>query len=354
MDSPTGAPAQAAETSAPPPSSGFDLNEFRRSKSETPTQDTPSPASQVDETPDPDIEGDPELRAEVDKIEAPKENETPAEKAARTKRHKQAAVKGYQTRLQNKIARLEGQLAEATRRQQPPAGPQHQPRTDAPPAARSPETDPRDPEPDFDSWAAKNPFDPAKYGNSPDPYARWQAEFSKEWNRWDRRQEQRQQERTRREHESRQSAERTRAELQQRSEAARAQHRDFDDVIESLDLALANHPANEAIADYIANVADPKVAGLMAYQLGKDLAATKRAIEGGPKRLNAYLGVVEHALSAAAVRPAAPPITAAPAPHTPVAAASTGNSFSVGPSGQVDIRAYRKAKAAGRLPAELR
>lgn len=126
----------------------------------------------ADATPDPDVESDPELRAEIEKLEPPKPEETPAEKAARTRRHKAAAQKGLVSRLANqrdgartRVNELERELNDL--RQRHPAPPTAAPAATPPARAERPAydgSDPRDPEPTLD-----------RFGDSPDPFVAWTA-----------------------------------------------------------------------------------------------------------------------------------------------------------------------------------
>lgn len=202
---------------------------------------------------------------------------------------------------------------------------------------------PNDPEPTLDSFAAAHP-------DHPDPY----AGFLRAQAAWDRRQEQRASDTTRRESEQRARDEQTRTQMHERAAEARAQFSDYDAVLLGLDQAIGDHPAQDVITRFVAR---SKVGGQIAYRLGKDVAATVEAIKGGRDALVAHIGAVEASLTAAAPKPGAtaPLFTAAPAPHKPVAAAaSAGTTFSVGASGEFDVNEYRRAKDAGRLPAELR
>src|SRR5215212_8672223 len=86
----------------------------------------PTPAVVADPTPDPDVVADPELAKEIDALEAPTPEETPAEKAARTKRHKASAQKGLVSRLANQRDRertratdLEREVLDLRRRLEP-------------------------------------------------------------------------------------------------------------------------------------------------------------------------------------------------------------------------------------------
>jgi hypothetical protein len=306
-------PGTTAETPATPSTSTFSLADYRASRENpAPVEAKPAP---VDDAPDPEVESDPELRQAIDELEAPKPEETPQEKAARTKRHKEAARKGYNTRLANRAAR-EAQRADALqqeletlRRGQPaggpPAAPAHQP------APKQAETDPTDPEPAFADYAAKHPDDL-------DPY----AGYLRELNRWDRRQEQRQSDAAKREADQRQQAADIGQRIAKRADTGRSVHADYDATIGALGTLLRNVPAADTlVAQAVADIADEKVGGEVLYRLGKGLDETRGVITN-PFALTRLIGRLEAAVTATAAPAAAQPVvTAAPTPHTPVGAA---------------------------------
>jgi hypothetical protein len=114
---------------------------------------------------------DPELQAAVDAVEAPKAEETPQEKAARTKRNQGIADKAIKTRLahardreKERADRAERELTDLRQRQQaPPVALQGQPQ---PARAVQPSghdgAHPDDPEPTLDA-----------FGDTTDPYVEW-------------------------------------------------------------------------------------------------------------------------------------------------------------------------------------
>lgn len=322
-----------------------DLASFREAKSKGLTE-IPNPAAKPsvalnpDEAPDDEVENNPDLRAEIDTLETPKDNETPAEKAARTKRHKEAARKGFVTRIQNKNQRLEQENRELRQRLDRPAPPASERRpADAahrPASQAETITDPNDPEPTLESVTAKHP-------NDPDPYARLQRELAA----WDRRQERRDAEAREQTRQAEQRATETRTRLEQQAESGRGVHRDYDAKLSALGQLLDGHPADVVIADALAGIDDPKVGGELLYQLASKLDDLKTAVRGGRASLIRFIGRLERDITAAAEKPAPVPISAAPAPHKPVAAASSAStSFDpTKPSGSVDE--WRRHKAAG-------
>ena len=272
----------------------------------------------VEEPPDPEVEADPDLRAAIDEIEAPTDNETPAEKGARTRKHKEAARRGYQTRLTNKAARLERENMDLRQRLDQPAPPasERRPADAAPRPAVPVETDPRDPEPTLESVTAKYPDDP-------DPYARFQREAAA----WDRRQERRQEWAHHQDEQAMARATQARTKLNQHAEHGRGVYRDYDAKLITLGQLLQGHPADEVLADAFAGIDDPKVGGELLYRLASKLDDLKTAVSGGQASLLRLIGRLERDITAAAAPtkdpPAAPAVSSAPAPHIPVAAAAT-------------------------------
>jgi hypothetical protein len=349
MEQPITPAAPAAETTNPPAS--FDLTAYRQLKAngETPSSAVTEPQKPVDETPDPEVEADPELRKAIDELEAPKDNETPAEKRARTIKHKEAARKGFQTRLVNKATRLERENTELRQRLQAPVGQPHAAAAVAHrPAPKAEASDPSDPEPTLDTSERALSAFIAKHPDHPDPYAGLIAEHNRALSQWDRRQADRT---TAAERATAQQTERARQvgeRTGKHAEHARGVHRDFDTAIGSLATAIHGHQADEAIADALSDIEDPKVGGEVLYRLASQLDATLAAIKAGPRALLRHIGAIERDITAAAPKPApaAPLVTAAPAPHSPVIAASSASStFDPKKSGGALLDEYRRSKA---------
>lgn len=329
------------ETPAPPPSSTeFSLRAFREGKPQTPA------APVEDVTPDPEIEADPDLKSEIDKIEPPKPEETPAEKAARTRRHKAAAQQGAKTRLQNDRDRLRRENEDLRRQVAAPTTTRTEPLKNQPPAEARP--DPNDPEPVFgekslQAFMEKNP-------DHPDPYAGALSEHNRKVAAWDRRQEIREAAATRQAEDRRAADDRTTAKLRSYATAGAAKHQDYDETVGALDALLGDHPANRIIAEFSA---ESKAEAEFAYQLGKNLDGLSAALRAGPARLMAFLGATEATvLASAKAAPAPPPITAAPTPHTPVgagASANAGTNPAARPGTNLSLRELREwEKAHGR------
>jgi hypothetical protein len=347
----SGAPAAETPSAPPPSSASVDLAEYRRTKGEPSA--TPSPAP-VDEAPDPEVEGNAELRAEIDKLEAPKDNETPAEKAARTRKHKEAARKGYQTRLANKATRAtqeNEQLRrenEALRRRAPaPAGREGQPPVDARPAARTPETTP-DPKPVFHEWAKANSLDAfiAKHPDHPDHYAGWQQEFRDAVDDWkDRKAEstQRQQARERR-------VQQANAQYEQDIAApVREKYADYDATTTQMIDAIAGTWIDDEIGTFLQK--NPKVGGEVLYRMANgDAKAAQAAASQGRQEFIAFMADLRSRVTAESAgsgkKPeAAPLVSAAPAPVAPVAAASVASSSFDVTKSTGSVEDYRRSRA---------
>lgn len=302
----------AAPTETPatlPIGQAQDLDTYRgaRDKGLTEIPNPSAKAAPAIEAPDPDVEANPELRKEVDAIEAPKDTESPQEKAARTKRNKEQAQKRVATRRQNEITALKQELGELRQRlTAPPSGGNTiEPRKGTEPAKAEPVNDPTDPEPTLEAFMKAHPDHPDHYNG-----------HIRELAKWDRRQEAQQADATRRADAQRAEDVRTREQLQAHATEAAAKHTDYDETIDALDLALGTHPANDLITRFCAH---SPAKGELAYRLGKDIPALVAAVKAGRDRLIAHLGAVEAAVAAGA-KPveSSKPLTAAPAPHTPV------------------------------------
>jgi hypothetical protein len=326
MDEPTSA-APTSETPATPPAmvplgQAPDLESYRKARDaglrEVPNPAAPQAEPVDDVAPDPEVQANPELQDAIDELEQPTDNETPAEKAARTRRHKEAARKGFATRMANKATRaeqraadLERQLADA--RRQTPAGSADSTAAPATPPARPVETDPADPEPTLDTYAAQHPDDP-------DPYAGYVRALAK----WDRRQEAKAADAKATERQTHAARERAVQSFAEQSATARAAHADYDAALDRFSAQIAGNP-REAVLAHVA--AQPGGAELV-YHLGthpEDLRAVLST--RSPDALLLALGEMKANVTAAAPpkAPAAPPVTPAPAPHTPVGASSTAS-----------------------------
>lgn len=342
-------PTATGETAQPatlPIGSAPDLATWRDGKAKGLT-DIPNPAvtkpaapapQESDDAPDPEVEADPELRKAIDEIEAPKDNESPAEKAARTKRNKEAARKGYTTRQKNRADRAEARARELEeelrRRPTAPSGRQDDP-VAAPRSALRTENDPADPEPTLESVTAK-------YPNDPDPYGRLQRELAA----YDRRQEARAVQAERAQETQRQQAHRIQDQVGKHADAGRGVHPDYDVKVGALGALLHGHPADVVIAEALAEISDTKVGSEVLYRAAAHLPETQAAIAAGRNALLRYLGRLEAAISADAVTAApAPIISAAPAPHAPVAAAPSKASGFDMKSDTGSVADFRRHKA---------
>ena len=335
-----------AETPAPVRAE-FTVAAYRKGEITATGESTTTPAVEAkrtppDETADPEVEADPELRAAIDELEAPSATETPAETAARTRKHKDAARRGYHTRLQNKLTRLEQENRDLRQRMIAlPAREPERPAGSAPRPAVQAESDPRDPEPTLDTVLAAYPDDP-------DPYAKLQREIAA----WDRRQERRADEATRAAEQARGRATEARTRLDRHADHGRGVYRDYDAKLTALGQLLYGHPADEVLADALADIDDAKVGGELLYRVASSLDDLKAAVAGGQASLLRFLGRLERDIPAAAPKkePTAPTVTTAPDPHTPVVAAvsTTPTNPYTRPGSEFSIREARAwAKAHG-------
>lgn len=310
-----------------------DLATFREARSKGLTEipnPAAKPAEKVDEPADvdPEVAADPDLQQAIDELEPPPAEETPAQKAARTKRHKEAGKKSASTRYRNQrdtartaLSTAEAELADwrsGKRTYQAPT-----PSTAAPTTKTETATD--DPKPSLKDFPLE------KFSTEDDPYAAQQAALAEAVARWGARDEHRKQEATARETRQREQADQqqrdARVAYDKRADDARARVADFDAVAGSYSLP-PDHPVSPHL---YARVMESEVGPDIAYHLGKtpdDLARlmaspTLRALDIAFGEVQA---TVKAALKAKKDPPQAPPkITPAQEPIPPVnASAGTG------------------------------
>lgn len=335
MENTTAAPTSETTTPAPaapamvPLGQARSLDEYREARSKGLTEipaptakpaDTPAPA---DEVPDPEVEADPELRAAIDELEAPTEQETPQEKAARTRRNKEAARKGYATRLQNKLSKLAAENEALRKQQTRPAAPS-EPQAGGDPAAQRPAPQPPAPprRPEYDGTHADDPEPtPEQFADSNDPFVEW----TKAHNRWSARAE------VRRNNYYQQQATQQAQSQTRKVEALRA----FDSHANELrkeepgfDAAIADLELSEPMQEVIFGAG--KLGPRMALHLAKNPDIHRRLLAMPERQQLFHLGRIQAAVTAVSApkpaAPAAPPITQAPAPHTPVGSAAQASS----------------------------
>lgn len=323
----TPVPAETTTSTATPAApADFSLAAFRKGEmtanGEPTTPSVYAKTAVLDETPDPEVDADPELAQAIDDLEAPTANETPAEKRARTLKHKDAARKGYATRQKNRADRAEtnvrdlrARLDELERRPLASGDGDARRAPASRPAAQA-EHDPTDPEPTLESVTAK-------YPNDPDPYGR----LGRDQAAWDRRQEQRQAQAEQQSRVAHVRAQQTARRLEAQAEQGRGVHRDYDAKLDALGQLLRGHPADEVIADALAGLDDQKIGGELLYRLASKLDDLKAAVRGGQASLLRFVGRLERDITAEAppkkVVPSAPIVSTAPDPHTPVVATTS-------------------------------
>lgn len=274
----------------------------------------PAPVAPIvdDTTPDPDVEANPELKTEIDALEPPKPEETPAEKAARTKRHKASAQKGLVSRLANQRDRertrasdLERENLELRRRlEPPPPDGTNRPTTTQPARAAQPAydgRDPKDPEPTLDA-----------YGDQPDPFVAWTAARTD----WAARREIRKDQHVRHEASVRTEIQQSRVAalraFDTHAAALRKTEPGFDAAIEHLTLT----PPMQAVI-FNSGEAGPA----LALALARDPALHQRLLSLPPAAQFVELGAFKATVQARHTAPAAPPPTTQ-APPPPSALAS--------------------------------
>jgi hypothetical protein len=312
------APAPVATEPAPatiPLGQAPTLRAFEEARSKG-LKELPNPAAKPADAPDPDVEAEPELRKAIDELEPPKPEETSAEKAARTRRHKEAAIKQRITKLakardEQKTAReqAEAELTEwrSGRRTAQPA-----PKAGEKPASEA-------------SKPTLKDFPLEKFKDEDDPYAAQSAALAEavaDW-KWE-------------QHQTADRASRQREQAEQDDRAlakafdesfveARTRIPDFDAVLSTAEFPRT--PATPALLDLVMR---SPVKADMAYHLAKHPDVTTRLLESRTRDalIFAFAEVqadVKAALKAKA-KPAAPPtVTSAQEPLQPVTAgAGTG------------------------------
>lgn len=277
--------------------------------------------------PDPDVVADPELATEIDTLEAPKAEESPQDKAARTKRHKQAAIKGRITKLAQArdSEKARADAAERERddlRARVSADPGTRRAADPQPGVKAGETTPAGkPKP------ALKDFPLETFKDDEDPYQAQSialAEAVADW-KWDQRDTAA---RASRHAEQAEQDERRVAEtFDQKATEAKARIADYDAVIGAYTLPQ-QHPVSPHL---FALVTRSDVGPDIAYHLGKHRDVLDRLMASRTRDalLIAFAEVqadVKGALTAAKTPPVAPPkVNAAPEPAQPVSSgAGTG------------------------------
>ena len=260
---------------------------------------TPKPV----ETPVIEDPVDPEVEKEIDALQAPEPEETPAQKRARTIANREKAEKAIKTRLANqrdearqKAERLEREITEL-RRTAPVAAPAAAPQAAKPVTPVYDGADPNDPEPTLEA-----------FGDKPDPFVEWTRAHSK----WSARVE------VRKSDYARDRASRSEAATQSRVAALRAfdahatelrkTEPTFDAAINDLELS---RPMQDVI--FSAGELGPH----LALHLAKDSQTHSRLLTLPPAQQYVELGIVKAAVTAARTKAAAPPpppVTSAPAP----------------------------------------
>ena len=282
-------------------------------------KEIPNPAAKTD-APDPDVEADPELRKAIDELEPSKPEETPAEKAARTRRHKEAAIKSRITKLakardEQKTAReqAEAELTEwrSGRRTAQPTPAPPQPVKAGEPASKTEPT--------------LKDFPLAQFKDEEDPYAAQSAALNRAIVKW---------ELDQRDTATRESRQREQADQESRDLAkafdesfveARTRIPDFDAVVSQAEFPRT--PATPALLDLVMR---SPVKADMAYHLAKHPEITTRLLESRTRDALTFAFAevqadVKAALKAKEKPPAPPTVTSAKEPLQPVTAgAGTG------------------------------
>lgn len=295
------------------------------------------PAESVEE--DPDVKADPDLAKEIDEVEKPKPEETPAEKAARTRRHKEAAIKQRITKLakardaeKDRADRVERELHDLRSRQAPP------------PQQPSAQADTR-PKPTLKDFPLE------KFKDEDDPYIAQSAALAEAVSDWKWEQREAAAAQSRQREQADQDTARTVAAHDTRVTEAKARIPDYDAVVQA-----ASYPRTPATPDLLDLVFKSDVSADMAYHLAKHGETTKRLL-ASPSRDALVLAFAEvqadvKAALKATKEPAAPhKVTAATEPAQPVTATAASGAVlrnplqDAGTSIDLDeVRAFKRGR----------
>jgi hypothetical protein len=327
------ATAQPAPSATPAPAANpavtgesFNLSTYRKAKEagtagpDSPEYKAPAAKSEPAKAEPADDDVDPETEKEIEAREQPKDGETPAEKRARTLRHKEAARKAIATRLANQRDAARRERDEAARELEEWRSGRRsaQPRdTGGTPPAETPNR--AGAEPETTSETRPKPtlkdFPLEKFTQEDDPYAAQQAALSEAVIDW--KDEQRasaardSHRRAQREQEQRQIA----TKYGEQVTEAKSRLTDFDAVIAALDAAV---PKTALGADLHALVIRSDVGADVAYHLGRNPEALKFLTESQTfHELSIRFGEVQADVKR--TRKAAPPAAAAPTKITAAA-----------------------------------
>lgn len=309
------------------PITDLPLPDYRKARDEGKTE-VPNPAK----PPEPDPEPDPDLQAAVDEIEPPAAEETPQQRSARTKKHREAAIKARVTKLakardaeRQRAERLERELQQL--RTRPPA-PNPPDRVDRPTAEAYDGADPKDPEPEPKDYDSDYAWTRA--------HARWAARVERRIADHAARESYRTRVAAERADADRQAFVSGQQTLKERIEAYKTTHPDFDAKTTNVEYSLLTHRVlmrsdeGPAIAEYLADTPD------LNAQI-RDWSQTD------PERALIALGRVEAEILAR--RKAPPKPSTAPAPPARTLDGS-GHSDSPDPDfAEMDLAQYRAYKA---------
>ena len=311
------------------------LSDWRKKKKadaagETPTETPPGVTPPVQAVPPPEEgEDDPVIQAEIDKAEPPKPEETPQDRAARTKRNRRKAQAAYATRVtrerdeaRQKVTDLEARF---NSRRQPPVEPPAEP-----PGSTYDGTDPKDPAPKGE-----------QFQNDHDYFKASVAYEVRVQNRIARHEHQQERARTstvERERAASQDLERRTGVLQNANAEFGKTHSDFDETTKDVVYG----------PDIIFGVVDLEEPSAVLYHLAKhpeELSEVRRLFETNPRSAMARLGRLEAGILAARQTPPKPS-TAPPPPEQTISGRQAASSVaSEKPPSEMNLADWRRAKA---------
>lgn len=299
-----------------------DLSTYREARDKGLTE-IPNPAAtattSADEAPDPEVDADPDLKAAVDALETPAANETPQQRGARTKKHKERAKQSITTRFKHERDAARAELDEWRSGKRAPhsvsqVAPVPQPTVTAGASAETAD----DPEPTFKAWAAAHPYHAEQYGDDhPDPYGEWQAEYQDAKSAWRTRRAESAAAQSRQAQQADQDAKVFTQRFQQAANTLAQASPDYDAVVDPFLAAHTGTAYEPALLFALSRVSDP--ASLL-YHLARTPATMDRFIGAARQGREAVLeecGVLRTELAATRSGAAAPVIKTPPEPHQP-------------------------------------
>ena len=302
------------------------------------SEDPPDPPAEAKAEAEPEPEAEPddddidEIKAEADKVEPPKQDETPQERSARTRRNRRQAQKAYATRVTRERDEARAEL-EKLRAQARPAAPQpqpQQPRAWQPRGADYDGSHPDDPQPKLEDFNGD------------------ENEFFRQSVRHEVRREQRiGQWRAEQQRQQAQSVERqqaARAEMDRRVDVVTRANAAYKETAPDFDAVTKDVVYGPDVIFGVADLEDPAAVLYHLAQQPDELAEVRRTYEQNPRAGLVRLTRIESRLEAA--RAARPKPSSAPAPaERTVTGRSATTSLPAKDPADMDLAEWRRYEA---------